>query len=120
MPIAGSMSRYRVLEWQNYITSELHKSFTPLFSSAFDAAAKGTHAALLRKKLAWVSEQLANREHLTGPAFTAADAYLFTVANWSSFVKLDISDLIPLRKFLDRVASRPAVRAALQAEGLGN
>jgi glutathione S-transferase len=119
MPAAGTMARYRVAEWQNYITSELHKSFTPLFSSDFDATAKAAHSGVLRKKLTWVSGQLATRDHLTGAPFTAADAYLFTVANWAKFVKLDVSDLAPLARFMDRVASRPAVRAAMQAEGLG-
>jgi glutathione S-transferase len=119
MPAAGTMARYRVAEWQNYVTSELHKSFTPLFSAAFDATAKAAHSGVLRKKLTWVSGQLATGDHLTGAPFTAADAYLFTVANWAKFVGLDISDLAPLARFMDRVASRPAVRAAMQAEGLG-
>jgi glutathione S-transferase len=120
MPAPGSMARYRVQEWQNYITSELHKSFTPLFGSTFDASAKATHAAVVRKKLEWVSPQLAGRSYLAGEAFTAADAYLFTVSRWTQFVKIDIADLAPLGRYLDRVASRPAVQAALQAEGLGH
>jgi glutathione S-transferase len=118
MPSAGSMARYRVLEWQNYITSELHKSFTPLFGGNSDAAAKTLQSAVIRKKLGWVSAQLAANDHLTGEAFTAADAYLFTVSRWTQFVNIDISDLSPLRRYLDRVASRPAVHAAMKAEGL--
>jgi glutathione S-transferase len=119
MPASGSMARYRVLEWQNYITSELHKSFTPLFSSTFDASAKAAHSASIRKKLTWVSAQLAVKNHLAGETFTAADAYLFTVTRWTRFVNIDISDLAPLGRYLDRVASRPAVQAAMKAEGLG-
>lgn len=118
MPQAGTMARYRVMEWQNYITSELHKSFSPLFSQAFDAAAKGLHAQQLRKKYEWVDSKLEGTTFLTGEDFTAADAYLFTVTNWSKYVSLDLSDLPRLQAFLARVAERPAVQEALKAEGL--
>ena len=118
MPAAGSMARYRVMEWQNYITSELHKSFSPLFSSAFDANAKALHSQLLRKKYEWLDSHLALAPFLTGEAFTAADAYLFTVTGWAKYVKLDLSNLPHLQAFLARVAERPAVQAALKAEGL--
>jgi glutathione S-transferase len=118
MPAAGTLARYRVMEWQNYITSELHKSFTPLFSRELDAQAKQTIAAALRKKFEWVDGQLEGREHLTGEPFTAADAYLFVVAGWARFVNLDLSGLVHLQAFVQRVAARPAVREAMKAEGL--
>jgi glutathione S-transferase len=118
LPAAGTLARYRVMEWQNYITSELHKSFTPLFRTELDATAKQSLAGLLRKKLEWVNTQLEEQSFLTGDAFTVADAYLFVVANWSKFVHLDVSDLTHLQAFMARVAQRPAVRAAMQAEGL--
>ncbi len=117
MPAPKTMARYRVEEWQNYVTSELHKSFSPLFSPTYDAAAKATFIANLRKKYQWVSEQLAERDFICGPAFTGADAYLFTVTNWAPVVKLELSDLAPLQRYLNRVGARPAVRAALEAEG---
>ncbi|MGY4827188.1 glutathione transferase GstA [Sphaerotilaceae bacterium SBD11-9] len=118
MPAAGSLERYRVMEWQNYITSELHKSFSPLFKPEFDAKAKGTLRALLSKKFEWVDSRLAGRDYLTGDAFTAADAYLFVVSGWAKFVDLDLSGLPHLGGFLKRVAQRPAVREAMKAEGL--
>ncbi|HET7794833.1 MAG TPA: glutathione transferase GstA [Rhizobacter sp.] len=118
MPAAGSLARYRVMEWQNYITSELHKTFSPLFSPDFDAATKATLRAALRKKYAWVDSQLEGREHLTGADFTAADAYLFVVTGWAKFVDLDLSHLPHLQAFLKRVSARPAVREAMKAEGL--
>jgi glutathione S-transferase len=118
MPAAGTLERYRVMEWQNYITSELHKTFAPLFDAAIDAPAKALFSAALRKKFAWVSSQLRGRQYLTGDNFTAADAYLFTVARWSQFVGLDLSDFEHLQGFLQRVASRPAVREAMKAEGV--
>lgn len=118
MPVPGSMARYRVMEWQNYITSELHKSFSPLFHPEFDAAARALFTAALQKKFAWVSRQLQGRQYLTGDDFTAADAYLFTVAGWARYVGVDLSDGEHLQAFLTRVAARPAVRDAMQAEGL--
>ena len=118
MPPAGSIERYRVMEWQNYITSELHKSFTPLFNPELDAAAKQTLSTVLRKKLEWVDGQLSGQDFLTGNAFTAADAYLFTVAGWGKYAGVDIGGLANLSAYLDRVAARPAVQAALKAEGL--
>jgi glutathione S-transferase len=118
MPAPGTVERYRVMEWQNYITSELHKSFTPLFHNDVDANAKQALAAVLRKKLQWLDGQLAGRDYLTGDTFTAADAYLFVVLGWAAFVKLDIADLAHLQAFITRVAARPAVRDAMQAEGL--
>lgn len=118
MPPAGSMDRYRVMEWQNYITSELHKSFTPLFHDDVDATAKRALAGVLRKKLEWVNAQLAHKNHLTGDTFTVADAYLFVVLGWAKFVGMDITDLVHLQAFLRRVGARPAVREAMKAEGL--
>lgn len=118
MPAAGTLARYRVMEWQNYITSELHKSLTPLFHDDVDAAAKRALAGVLRRKLEWLDTQLADRLYLTGDDFTAADAYLFVVLGWARFVRLDIADLSHVRAFIDRVAARPAVRDAMRAEGL--
>ena len=118
MPAAGSMARYRVMEWQSYTTSELHKSFSPLFNAAFDDSAKAIFKASLRKKYEWVSRQLHDKQYLTGDTFTAADAYLFTVTNWAKGVGVDLSDYTDLRSFLKRVAERPAVREAMKAEGL--
>lgn len=118
MPAAGSLARYRVMEWQSYVTSELHKSFTPLFNPEFDVSAKALHARLLRKKYEWIDSRLAAANYLTGDEFTAADAYLFTVTGWAKYVNLDLSDLAHLQRFLARVAARPAVREAMKAEGL--
>lgn len=118
MPAAGTLARYRVMEWQSYITTEIHKSFTPLFSAAHATATKEIFAGALRKKFEWVSAGLASQAYLTGNTFTAADAYLFTVAGWARYVNLDLGDLRPLQEFVGRVAARPAVQAAMQAEGL--
>jgi glutathione S-transferase len=118
LPAAGSMDRYRVMEWQNYITSELHKTFTPLFNPDLDNSAKKTLAGVLRKKYEWVNTQLQSKDYLLGQSFTVADAYLFAVTGWAKYVSLDLADLKHLQDFLARVAGRPAVREALKAEGL--
>lgn len=116
VPTPGSLARYRVLEWQNYITSELHKFFTPLFNPELDAAAKGVISRLLRKKFEWVNDRLEKRPFLTGADFTVADAYLFTVAGWAGHIGLKLADLAHLQAFLERVAARPAVAEAVRAE----
>lgn len=118
MPAPDSLARYRVMEWQNYIATELHKAFHPLFHGELDEAGKARFIGFLRKKFEWVSAQLQHRLYLTGEQFTTADAYLFVVAGWADYVKLPLSDLDALQTFLHRVRSRPAVQAAMQAEGL--
>lgn len=118
MPAAGTLARYRVMEWQGYINSEIHKSFSPLFNSEFSTEAKALHTKLLEKKLAWVSSQLRQSTYLTGSTFTAADAYLFVVVNWAKAVNVSLEGLTELAAFQQAVRARPAVQAALQAEGL--
>ena len=121
MPAAGTTARYRVMEWQNFVTSELHKGFAPLFDAEVNAEAKRRLSSALMKKLHWVVGQLAEQAEgpfLTGAAFTAADAYLFVVTGWAPHVGLDLSPLVNLQRFRTAVAERPAVREAMQAEGL--
>lgn len=118
MPAASTLARYRVMEWQNYVSTELHKSFTPLFADGLGPDAKRTLASRLRKKYEWVDGQLASGPYLTGETFTAADAYLFVVTGWAKFVQLELGDLVNLKAFMARVAARPAVREAMRTEGL--
>jgi glutathione S-transferase len=116
-PKQGSMERYRAMEWLNYISTELHKGFSPLFSD-FPEAVKHSAKENLFKRLTLVAKQLEKSNYLLGEKFSIADAYLFTVLNWSGFVKLDLSEFAIFEKYLDRVRSRPAVQEALKAEGL--
>ncbi|WP_363798949.1 glutathione transferase GstA [Lysobacter firmicutimachus] len=116
LPRAG-LARYRVLEWQNYVATELHKSFTPLFRNDLDEAAKVPLRAGLRRRFEWLESRL-DGDYLTGAAFTVADAYLFAVARWAPHVALELGDLPRLQAYLRRVAQRPAVIASLRAEGL--
>lgn len=118
VPPAGTMARYRVLEWLNFITTELHKGFAPLFTPGTHEDTKTAARQKLGERLAWVDSQLAGKTWLMGDAFTAADAYLFTVAGWGRYVGVDIAPLANLSAYMARVTARPAVQAALKAEGL--
>jgi glutathione S-transferase len=117
-PPAGTMARYRLQEWLNFITSELHKGFSPLFNPAVPDDAKPVFRAKLVDRFKWVDSQLAGRNYLMGDEFSVADAYLFTVAGWSGYVGVDITGLANLGAFMERMKARPAVQAALKAEGL--
>lgn len=118
IPAVGTMQRYKVLEWLNFIGTELHKSFGPLFKPGTPEDYKPAVRQALRGRFEWVEQQLAGKTYLMGETFTVADAYLFTVSGWGKFVGLDLSDLPNLQAYLARVGSRPAVQAALRAEGL--
>ena len=117
-PPAGTLERYRLMEWLNFISSELHKGFSPLFTPGMPEEAKTMARNKLGERLAWVNGQLEGRPYLMGDTFTVADAYLFTVASWGKFVAVDIAPLTTLTAFMARVAARPAVQAAMKAEGL--
>ncbi|WIV97962.1 glutathione transferase GstA [Kinneretia aquatilis] len=117
-PAAGSMARYRLQEWLNYITSELHKGFSPLFNPATPEDYKPVARAALMARFTWVNAQLEGKQYLMGDQFTVADAYLFVVSNWGQYVGVDVSGFEHLVAFRARVASRPAVQEAMKAEGL--
>jgi glutathione S-transferase len=117
-PPAGTLERYRLLEWLNFITSEVHKSFSPLFNSTADPKVKEYVTQNIEKKFDWIDRQLAGKQYLAGDTFTIADAYLFVVANWSNFVGIDLGRWPALKAFQERVAARPKVQEALAAEGL--
>ncbi|MFM2119445.1 MAG: hypothetical protein RL722_913 [Pseudomonadota bacterium] len=117
-PAAGTLARYRVQEWLNFITSELHKGFSPLFAPDTPADFKPICVNRLLARLGYVNEQLEGKAYLTGDQFTVADAYLFVVSGWGQYVGVDIAGLKHLVAFRERVAARPAVQEALRAEGL--
>lgn len=117
-PLAGSMARYRLMEWLNFISSELHKQFSPLFNPAYPDAAKAINREKLLERYAWVDTQLANRPYLMGEDFTVADAYLFVVTRWTAPMQIDISSLPNLSAYMARIAQRPAVQRALREEEL--
>jgi glutathione S-transferase len=112
------MERYRLQEWLTFIGTELHKGFGPLFSPATPEEFKTISRDKLGQRLQWVDSQLAGKQYLMGDQFTVADGYLFTVTNWAKLTGVDIAGLAHLTAYRDRVAARPAVQAAMTAEGL--
>lgn len=118
LPQIGTMERYRVLEWMNFITSEIHKQLAPLFNPSLPADARERQMALLTKRLGYLADTLQSQDYLNGPDYSIADAYLFTVLNWTGFLKVDLSPWPALQRYQTRVANRPAVQAAMKAEGL--
>ena len=117
-PANGTLARYRLQEWLTFIGTELHKGFSPLFNPATPEDYKPMVRERLLQRLQWVDGQLAGKQYLMGDQFTVADGYLFTVTNWTQPTKLDISGLANLAAYRERVGARPAVQAAMKAEGL--
>jgi len=117
-PAAGTWARYRLQEMLGFINSELHKTYSPLFRPETPAETRTERQAYLRKRYAIIEKQLEGRQFLCGDSFTVADAYLFTVTNWAGTVKFDLSPLPNVLAFQARVGARPAVQAAMRAEGL--
>jgi len=117
-PAAGTMERYRLQEWLNFISSELHKQFSPLFNAKSPEETKTMQRETLVKRIGFVDRSLEGKSFLMGERFTVADAYLFTVLSWCRLVGIDLSAWPGIGQYLERVGARPAVQAALEAEGL--
>jgi glutathione S-transferase len=118
VPPPGTMDRYRVQEWLNFITSELHKTFGSLFRPTTPEDFKPTLRDMLGQRFDWIDKQLAGKQYLMGEKFTVPDAYLFTVLRWSPRVGIDLGKWKNITAYIDRVAARPKVQEAMKAEGL--
>jgi glutathione S-transferase len=114
-PPAGTMERYRLLEWQVFISTELHKGSSPLFGKQTEED-KAATVKKLTGRYEYVNSQLEGKKYLLGEQFTIADAYLFTTLTWAEKMKIDLSSLTHLKGFYDRVKERPAVKEALAKE----
>jgi len=117
-PKAGSMERYRLMEWLNFLTSEVHKQFSPLFKPNTPEDYKPVARENLAGRFDWIEQQLAGKDYLTGKAFSVADAYLFVLLGWTKFTGIDLARWPNLQAFHARVGARPKVQEALRAEGL--
>ena len=116
-PPNGTLERYQLQEWLNFITSEVHKQFSPLFDPTMPEEAKEKFRTQLAARFDWLVEQLQGREYLMG-SFTAADAYLFAVLGWTKFTGPDLARWPVLQEYVARIAARPRVQEVLRAEGL--
>jgi len=117
-PKPGTPERYRLQEWLTYIATELHKSFGLLWNKNL---AETTHTFAregLEKKFDFLARNLEGKQFLYGDRFTVADAYLFTVLNWTNYLNIDLSRWKPVKSYVERIAARPAVKDAMRAEGL--
>jgi glutathione S-transferase len=117
-PAPGTIDRYRLQEWLTFIGTEIHKAFGPLFNRASSDDAKKAANTAIAKRFAYLNDQLAKRQYLVGNNFTVADAYAFTIVNWSNFVKIDLKAYPNLAAYMSRIGGRPKVLEALKAEGL--
>ncbi len=115
-PPAGTLERYRLQEWLNYISSELHKSFSPLFKPDTPDEYKKAIVAGLAPKLDFIAEALDGKSYLTGETFTVADGYLFTILGWTGFAGIDLARWPAIKSYVERIAARPAVQKAQAAE----
>jgi glutathione S-transferase len=117
-PRAGSFERYQLMEILNFITSEVHKNFSPLFNPQASAEAQAAARTAIGKKFDWLSGFLGGKSHLMGNGFTVADAYLFTILGWTGHVGIDLKKWPVLADYHSRIAQRPKVQQALREEGL--
>ncbi|ACG80227.1 glutathione S-transferase (plasmid) [Phenylobacterium zucineum HLK1] len=118
IPAAGTIERYRLIEWLTFVSTELHKGFSPLFNPAFPDEARKLTRAKLAERLGWLNEHFADHEFLHAERFSVADAYLFTVLSWTKRHAIDLQPYPNVKRFQNRIAERPAVQKALGEEGL--
>jgi len=118
VPTAGSIERYQVMEMLNFISTEIHQSFSPLFRATTPNETKNAMRDRLTKRIAFVAQKIEKDGYATGAEFGVADAYLFTVLGWARHVKFDLSPWPAVVAYLEKIAARPAVLAAMKAEGL--
>ena len=117
-PANGTDERYKMQEWLNFTTSELHKNFSPLFNPTIPDEVKKFFTDRILGKFRYADSQLDGRDYLMGKQFTVADGYMFVMLTWADRMKIDLSAMKNLMAFKQRVAARPNVQAALKMEGL--
>jgi glutathione S-transferase len=117
-PPNGTMARYHLQEWLNYVTSELHKVFAPLFRPTTPEAFAAITKENLANKFSFLDKHLAGRKYLMGDGFSVPDAYCFTVTGWTKYKEIDLKRWPNLSEYMERVAARPKVQEAMKAEGL--
>lgn len=117
-PTNGSQARYKLQEWLNFITSEIHKGYSPLFKPTTPEDYKPLARAQLADRYAFVEKKLAGKQYLLGDNFSVADTYLFTVSNWAQYTGVDLTPYANVSAYMARIAARPMVQQALKAEGL--
>jgi glutathione S-transferase len=118
-PAFGTMERYRLMEWLSFISTEVHKQFSPFFNPQITPEWKAAQLQRLTRRFDYLAQQLTGRPYLLGDQFTVADAYLFTLLGWTKLFKIDMAQWPTLQEYAARIAARASVQATLKAEGLG-
>lgn len=119
LPPKSEFKHYRVLEWVNYVATELHKGFGPLFNSAIPQELKDTiFIGNIKNKFAFIDKQLGNTKYLSGNEFTLPDCYLFIILLWSRKFKIDLNSYPNLAKYFEELNARPSIQKSLHEEGL--
>ncbi len=117
-PQAGTMARYHLMEWLNFVATEVHKQIGALFNPKMTPEMKEVQLGVIERRLNALEKMLDGKDYLMGERFSVADAYLFTVLNWSRIHKIDMAKWPKIQAFMARVAGRPRVQEAMKAEGL--
>lgn len=117
-PANGTLARYQLQSWLTFVGMEIHRAYGPLFNPASTEEVKAAARDKLAGRLKWVDGELADKQYLMGDQFTVADGYLFTTTNWARMTGVDLSGFANLLAYRERVGARPAVQAAMKAEGL--
>lgn len=115
-PAATSFERYRLQEWLNFLATEVHKAFGPMFNPSATAEQKKAATEVLGKRFDYLARTLETRPHLMGDGFTVADGYLFTLLRWTKFTGIDLSKWPALMAYVEKIGERPAVKAAMKKE----
>lgn len=118
LPPARTLERYRALEWLNFVATELHKGFGPLWRKETPADMRKLVKDMIGTKFRFLDGHLTDRDYLLGDGFSAPDAYAFTVLSWAPVVGIDLAGWPNVAAYIERISARPSVRAALAAEGL--
>ena len=117
-PANGTLARYKLMSWLNFVATEVHKGFAPLFNPKMPAEGKAVVTERLLDRIKFLDGHLAKSAYIAGDSFTLPDAYLFTVLQWARGLKIDLSPFPHVVSYLDRIRVRPAVEGAMRAEGL--
>lgn len=115
-PPAGSMPRYRMMEWLSFLSTDVHKQYSPLFNPSYPEEAKALNREKLTQRFQWIDAELAGKKYLMGDDFTVADPYLFVLSGWNAPMKIDVSGLRNLEAFRQRMSERSSVQRALSEE----
>ncbi|MGO8755059.1 MAG: glutathione transferase GstA [Gallionellaceae bacterium] len=117
-PPAGTLARYRLQEWLNFISSEIHKGYSPLFNPRLADDVKAIFKERLAGRISYAAKALADKDYLLGDSFSVADAYLFAVLRWSPRLGFELAPWPVLKSYIERIGARPAVKIAMAEEGL--